>query len=448
MNEADNKYSVDVDLSNPLLFNEIYIPILHTDKRYIIMYGGRDSAKSYMGAQKVLIDTLNKPYSRYILLRKIYGSIKDSQYQTIIDLIDDYGLRDLFHITKNPLEITCNMNGNKILARGLDKPNKTKSIKDPTGIWYEEANEIELNDFVKSTQSLRTSKDIKIQEILTFNPEDENSWIPQLFFPPKESYEQASGRFNYVPSKRDDAIILHTTYHDNRFCSADRSKIHEMMKDIDYDIYKTDTLGLWGGTPKGLIHPQFEIYSEDKEPHSGIIVYGIDFGWHTTAVIKNTIVDNDLFSEEIVYESNLTNEDLINLLKERVKDPYAFIYPDAAEPDRIEEIYRAGFHNVKPAEKNVNDGIDLIKRFVLHIKDNSFNLIKEHRKYKWATDKYGNPIEKPIKAYDHGMDARRYAVYSYWKEYLSEKGDITGNPFGFSLDYATDSIRYKLGRIF
>jgi phage terminase large subunit len=35
-----------------------------------------------------------------------------------------------------------------IMARGLDKEHKTKSIKDPTGVWYEEMNEISFNDFI------------------------------------------------------------------------------------------------------------------------------------------------------------------------------------------------------------------------------------------------------------------------------------------------------------
>lgn len=448
MNDNEVKHSVEVDLSNPLLYNDIYIPLLHTDKRYIILYGGRDSAKSYFAAQKVLIDTINNAYSRFILLRKIYGSIKDSQYQTIIDLIEDYMLLDYFKITKNPLEITCTMNGNKILARGLDKPNKTKSIKDPTGIWYEEAIEIEMNDFIKSTQSLRSSKAVKLQEIITFNPEDENSWINQLFFLPKENYEKTDGRFNQVPSKRDDTVILHSTYHDNRFCNDERRKIHEMMRDIDYDIYKVDTLGLWGGSPKGLIHPQFEIYSEETQPNKGIVVYGIDFGWHTTAVIKNTISDNELYSEEIVYDAMLTNFDLIKLLKERINDPGAFIYADSADPDKIEEIYNAGFYNIKPALKSVIDGIDFVKRFKLFVKDNSPNFIKEHRKYKWASDKYGNSVDKPIKAYDHGMDARRYAVYSYWKEYIAEDALMLGNPFAVPLFLEAGSIRNNIERIF
>jgi phage terminase large subunit len=82
------------NLSDSRLFNRVYIPLLRDTNRYLLLYGGRDSAKSYFAAQKVLIDTMRKPYSRYILLRKIYADIKDSQFQTIKDIISSYGLID------------------------------------------------------------------------------------------------------------------------------------------------------------------------------------------------------------------------------------------------------------------------------------------------------------------------------------------------------------------
>ena len=73
-----------IDLSNPKIYNPVYMPLLNDSHRYLLMYGGRDSAKSYSAAQKVIIDTMRKPYSRFILVRKVYADIKDSQYQTML----------------------------------------------------------------------------------------------------------------------------------------------------------------------------------------------------------------------------------------------------------------------------------------------------------------------------------------------------------------------------
>ena len=239
-----------INLNDKRLFNKVYIPLLRDKNRYLLLYGGRDSAKSYFAAQKVLIDTMSKPYSRYILLRKIYADIKDSQFQTIKDIISNYGLMDYFNITENPLKITFKPNGNYILSRGLDKDYKMKSIKDPTGIWYEEMNEIAFTDFLKSTSSLRGGV---IQEIATFNPEMEDSWITNYFFPPKESFEREDGNFLKVDSIRKDTTILHTTYKANQFVTEQSIELLESFKKVDYHYYRIYTLGLWGGALEGLI---------------------------------------------------------------------------------------------------------------------------------------------------------------------------------------------------
>ncbi|MFZ4402308.1 MAG: PBSX family phage terminase large subunit, partial [Bacteroidales bacterium] len=244
------------NLSDSRLFNKVYLPLLKDDNRYLLLYGGRDSAKSYFAAQKVLIDTMRKPYSRYILLRKIYADIKDSQFQTIKDIIGNYGLMDYFTITENPLKITFKLNGNYILARGLDKDYKMKSIKDPTGIWYEEMNEIAFTDFLKSTSSLRGGV---IQEIATFNPEMEDSWITNYFFPPKESYEKSDGMFTKVDSIRKDTTILHTTYKDNDFVTPQSIELLESFKAVDLRYYQIYTLGLWGGMLEGLIFNNWDV---------------------------------------------------------------------------------------------------------------------------------------------------------------------------------------------
>ena len=248
-----------IDFSNPKIFNPIYLPLLNDNHRYLLMYGGRDSAKSYFAAQKVIIDTIRKPYSRIILVRKAYAHIKDSQFQTIKDIVNSYGISDYFHFTENPLRIVFKKNGNMILARGLDKEHKTKSMKDPTGVWYEEMNEISFNDFIKTTTSLRGGI---IQEIATFNPEMETDWINNYFFTPKESYERQDGNFHYVRSIREDTTILHTTYKDNRYVTPQSAELLESFKDIDENYYRIYTLGLWGGVLEGLVYDRWEIVDE------------------------------------------------------------------------------------------------------------------------------------------------------------------------------------------
>jgi phage terminase large subunit len=53
-----------------------------------------------------------------------------------------------------------------------------------------------------------------------------------------------------------------------------------------------------------------------------------------------------------------------------------------------------------------------MKTFKIHIEPSSTNLIKELRNYKWTKDKDGRNLNKPVDAFNHAIDASRYAIFS------------------------------------
>jgi PBSX family phage terminase large subunit len=301
-------------------------------------------------------------------------------------------------------------NGNMILARGLDKEHKTKSIKDPTGVWYEEMNEISFNDFIKTTTSLRGGI---IQEIATFNPEMETEWINGYFFPPKESYEKSDGDFHYVRSTREDTTILHTTYKDNSYVTPQSAELLESFKEVDENYYRIYTLGLWGGVLEGLVYDNWEIVDE-VPVKATILGYGLDWGYSNdpTAIVKVSREGNTLFLEEVLYKKGLTNQQLV---VEMLRKGIAYtdeIVADSAEPKSIQELYNSGF-NVHPALKgqdSVRAGIDKLKQFEIKVSSSSRNLIRELKHYRWKMDKEGESLNVPIDAFNHGLDAVRYLV--------------------------------------
>lgn len=400
-----------IDISNPKIFNPIYLQLLNEKKRYLLLYGGRDSAKSYFAAQKVIIDTMRKDYSRYILVRKIFADIKDSQLQTIKDILKQWGLLEYFKINENPIRITFKQNGNMILARGLDKEAKTKSIKDPTGVWYEEANEISYNEFIKTTTSLRGGI---IQEIMTFNPELETEWINSYFFPDKESYEKSDGDFNYVDSTRKDAIILHTTYKDNNYCTAQSAeKLEDLKVDKDLNYYKIYTLGLWGGALEGVIFNKWDIVPLIPKD-AQIVSYGIDWGYSNdpTAIIALYIKGKTLYIRELEYRTGMSNKEVVELLKEKKVDKYDDIVADNAEPKSIAYVYDQGF-NIEPCIKgpdSIVHGIEKMKEFDIRIEESSRHIIREFKNYRWKIDRAGKILNKPIDDWNHAIDAIRYVV--------------------------------------
>ena len=90
-------------------------------------------------------------------------------------------------------------------------------------------------------------------------------------------------------------------------------------------------------------------------------------------------------------------------------------YPDPAEPDRIEELRRAGL-NVREVSKEIEAGIsavqELLKTNRLHIHSSCVNLINEFETYRYDDKKPDkNAPEIPIKEHDHALDSIRYALY-------------------------------------
>jgi PBSX family phage terminase large subunit len=139
------------------IINEKFIPLTKNTDRYLILYGGRGSSKSDFVSKLLISRCLSHTYFKCILYRKNYNSISDSSYETIKQTIYDLGLENLFILKKNPLEIICVLNGNKFIARGGDDPQKLKSIKDPTCVWYEE-DIPEESDFATITLTVRSGK--------------------------------------------------------------------------------------------------------------------------------------------------------------------------------------------------------------------------------------------------------------------------------------------------
>ncbi len=244
-----------------------------------------------------------------------------------------------------------------------------------------EANIIQYDTFRQLL--LRTKKCIFID----YNPADEFHWI----------YDKVL--------TRSDCYFIKSTYKDNPFLPNEQVKEIESYREADPNFWRIYGEGERGHS-EGVIYTHWQSYTSGI---SGNTVYGLDFGYNNpTSLVKITDKDKNLYAEEIIYQSHLTNQDLIGLLKQNIPQG-ATIHADAAEPARIEEIRKAGFNCIS-ANKDVKGGIDFIKSRKLFIHAQSANMLKEIKSYKFK-DK--NKVEEPVKLNDHAMDAMRYGAISF-----------------------------------
>ena len=121
-----------------------------------------------------------------------------------------------------------------------------------------------------------------------------------------------------------------------------------------------------------------------------------------------------MYIKELLYRTGMTNRDIHNEFVTLGLNRRDEIFADSAEPKSIEELYRMGW-NIKPTAKgadSINIGIDMIKRYKVHITKDSLNTIKEFKNYKWVEDKNGNILNKPVDLFNHSIDALRYSIYN------------------------------------
>ena len=352
----------------------------------LLLYGGAGSGKSYSTAIWLLEKALKERNKRFLITRKTLPSLKVSCLQLFRELLSKYNLS--YEFNKSELEMVINTN--QILFKSLDNADKIKSAEF-NYIWAEEATELTHQDYLQLRLRLRRKNDLNNQIITTFNPIDQFHWLKTKVL------------------DREKVSSFQSNYKMNPFLSREYIEQLEGLAEVDENYYRIYALGEWG-VLKNLIYSNWDTVTVLPEDYDEII-YGLDFGYiNPTVLVEIRLKENEVWVQELIYQSRLTNSDLIELLKMKV-DKNAQIYADSSEPQRIDEIYKAGF-NIYPANKDIKFGINKVKEYKLHILEDSTNTIKEIRSYKWREDKEGRILEEPVKFNDHSMDAIRYAIAS------------------------------------
>ena len=167
---------------------------LFGNSRYVVLHGGRGSAKSWSVAQALLIRGCERPL-RVLCTREVQRSIRDSVHKLLCDQIVRLGLGGFYEAQQTVIR---GANGTEFVFSGLLE-HTAESIKSYEGVdicWIEEAQAV-------SERSLRilipTIRKAGSQIIVTMNPELDT--------------DPAYVRF--VQSPPDDAVVVEMNWRDN-----------------------------------------------------------------------------------------------------------------------------------------------------------------------------------------------------------------------------------------
>jgi phage terminase large subunit len=213
--------------------------------------------------------------------------------------------------------------------------------------------------------------------------------------------------------------IIKSNYLDNPFLPEHERRRIAKKASIDDNFRRIHIDCEYGGY-EGLVFTDWQ--QVDNFPE-GEYWCGMDFGYTNdpSALVRMKLIDNDLYVDELLYRTGLTNPNLARIILNET-DKYTEIFADSAEPKSIDEIFAYGvnIHPVVKGKDSITNGIDVLKRYNLKITKRSTNLIKELRNYSWMKDKNGNTLNKPADLWNHACDAMRYAAISKLSQQIDD----------------------------
>jgi phage terminase large subunit len=378
----------------------------------MVVYGGRRSAKSFSVSQLLVRKACEYP-RRIGVLRKFAITMRLSVWERVKSAIEETGiaLRDC-DINKSDRSITL-PNGSSFHFFGADDPQKMKSLEGFTDFWLEEANEFEEIDLDTLDAGLSADVDPPPQIWLTFNPipsvEGFVPWLVSRFISKVPSVLSE-------PQINDNICVLRTWYKDNPFCPEATKKLLNSYKDTNPSLFKMWALGEFTYL-EGVILKNWDVVDSVPEGMN-LIGYGLDFGFadDPLAVIKVWQSHEEMWLEQMVYSTGLTNQQASEAMEERgMRKGEDHIMADAAEPKSIKELRTEGWI-VTPCDKAPDykrAAINYLKSFRIHVTRASTDLIRELSVWSWKKDKLsGRFMPIPVDGNDHGIDATIYRVFT------------------------------------
>ena len=300
--------------------NPVYSPYYKDQSRHLVIHGGAGSGKSVFISAKILRRVCEETPHKILIVRKVATTLKDSVYAEILSRIDEWGLYKFVTINKTEKSFTFD-NGNVIMCKGLDEPEKIKSIEGITSIWIEEATELNEDDYDQLVLRVRGEKVNYVQFILSFNPIDENHWIKRRLIDTNE------------------ATVLHTTYKDNLFLDNDYVDSLKSLKVTNSLYYQIYCLGEWGVVDTSN---KF-LYSFDQEVHVRKCVLNedlpiklsFDFNLEPFAVSIYQTPDKDTI--HVIDKVRLNNSDIYQVcdhIKAKYPNHFFIVTGDASGKNR------------------------------------------------------------------------------------------------------------------
>ena len=410
--------------------------IFDWDYKQYLLVGGYGSSKSYHIALKIILKCLEE-CRKVLVIREVYETIRESCYDLLCEILDDLDLMEenpnkrfsrKVVCKQSPMQITF-PNGSKIIFKGMDKPQKLKSINGVSIVWLEEASEIKYDGYKEILGRLRHPT-LSLHIFLSLNPVDKANWVYEHFFireDPSSGDEEVilddERLYKYHTLVKNGVYYHHSTCDDNLFLPKSYLDELEDMRNYDPDLYRIARLGHFGINGIRVL-PQFTVaksLEEFKQQMASATIFynGMDFGFETSynALVRCAIDDKNkvLYIYDEYYKNHMTDDKTAPELK-RLGFDKILITADCAEPKTIAYYQQSGFR-MRACHKSSGSRLEntkKVKRFKKIVCSHVCrNTIRELKNLTYKKDNKGNVIFDEFEIDPHTFSAIWYALDTY-----------------------------------
>lgn len=367
------------------------LPLYHANRkakeRVVVNQGGTSSGKTYSIMQLLFVLGISEQRQVITVCGQDVPNLKKGAFRDAKKILLDSDILQQWYPTINESERTiyC-INGSVIEFASFSDEQDAKSGKRDY-LFVNEANGIPYSIYWQL--SIRTRKKVFID----YNP-SARFWV----------HDEVIGR--------EGVRLIISDHWKNKFLSEEE---HERIENIsDPELWKVYARGLTGKV-QGLVLTNWDICDAlPPREEWKMSCRGLDFGFSNdpSALEHVVLAHGDLWVDEELYQTGMTNPMLARKAKEEGVTEHDEIIADSAEPKSIQEMRGEGLW-VVPSLKGQDSivvGLDILRRYKIHVTRRSRGLIDNLRSYSWSKDREGNMTNKPEDRNNHGIDAVRYVA--------------------------------------
>jgi len=340
------------------------------------------------------------------------NTLRDSVYSQISFAISILQLDAYFKRTVSPMEITYLPTGQKILFRGIDEPEKIKSIKAPFGnfgiTWFEELDQYHGREEIRTVlQSTMRGKGGKFWNFESFNPPiSRNNWANMDLL-----------------QTRPDRLIIKTNYLDVPvdWLSEQFFTEAELLKETNPRAYEHEYMGEAVGTGGNVFeNVKTRDITDDELSQFDRLYYGLDWGYYPDpyhfAEMQYSAAQRSLY---IYREKRAWKSSNENTARELADYKGVQITADSAEPKSVADFRAWGF-NMQGAIKGPNS-VDYSMKWLQSLNEIIIDPARcpytasEFLSYEYERNKDNEVISGYPDRDNHSIDAVRYAMESVWR---------------------------------